>query len=119
MGGLALIFIASLLVALAVVLTHDPEEAWAVSVAIVATGVAAGAAVTLLQLRKTNARSGRRAPRLRRDLALRRGAEVAVLVALLLWLRAVDGLSVVTAAFGVLAFVIAEMILSARPHSSR
>jgi hypothetical protein len=35
-------------------------------------------------------------------------------VALLLWLRAVDGLSVITAAFAV-----AELLLAARPHSSR
>ena len=118
MRPLWLVLVASLLVALAVILTRDPEEAWALAVVIVATGVAVGAAAILLLLRQTRAR-GRRAPRLRRAPALRRGAEVAAVVILLLWLRAVDGLSVITAAFVVLAFVVAEMILSARPHSSR
>jgi hypothetical protein len=40
-------------------------------------------------------------------------------VALLLWLRALDGLSLLTAAFIVATFLVAEVVLSARPHSSR
>jgi hypothetical protein len=45
--------------------------------------------------------------------------EIAAVVALLLWLRALDGLSVITAVFVVATFVVAELVLSARPHSSR
>jgi hypothetical protein len=41
------------------------------------------------------------------------------IVAALLWLRAVDGLSLLTGLFVVAAFVGAELVLSARPQSSR
>lgn len=117
MRSLGLLSIAGLLVALAVVLTRDPEEAAAVALVILATGVFAGGAATVLQLRQP--RAARRAPRPRRGLAVRRGALVGAAVAVLMWLRAVDGLSAITAGFVVLAFLLAETILSARPHSAR
>jgi hypothetical protein len=47
---------------------------------------------------------------------LRRGIEVTAVVGLLLLLRVVDGLTVITGGFVVLGFVIAEVILSARPR---
>jgi cobalamin synthase len=118
----AVIFVASLALAIATALARDPEEPWAVALFIVAIGAAAGAAATWLQLRRPGRRGagGRgRAGRVRGGSAARRGAEVAAMVALLLWLRAVDGLSLITAAFVLAAFIVAELVLSARPHSSR
>ena len=47
--------------------------------------------------------------------ALRRGAEVSAVVGLLLLLQVVNGLTVITGGFIVLGFVVAEVILSARP----
>jgi hypothetical protein len=116
--ALGLFVLASLAIAAAVVLTRDPEEPWAVALVILALGAAAGAATTLVQLRRAAA-GRRRIGQERTGPAVRRGAEVAAVVALLLWLRALDGLSVITAAFVVATFVAAELVLSARPHSSR
>lgn len=48
--------------------------------------------------------------------ALRRGIEVTAIVGLLLLLRIVDGLTAITGGFIVLGFVVAELILSARPR---
>lgn len=110
--------LACLALAVAVVLTRDPDEPWAVAVLIVALGAAAGGIATLLQLRPgTGPR--RRVSQRRPATAVRRGAEIGAIVALLLWLRAVDGLSLITAAFVVTSFVAAEALLSARPHPSR
>ena len=99
-------------------LTRDPEEPWAVAVVILAAGGAAGGAATLVQLRRSGG-GRRRVPVGRSAAAARRGVEIASAVALLLWLRALDGLSVLTALFVVATFVVAEVVLSARPHSSR
>jgi hypothetical protein len=46
---------------------------------------------------------------------VRRGVEVGALVAALGLLRAVDGLSLITGGFVVAGFVLAELILTARP----
>lgn len=116
MRGLTLLAIASFAVALVMVLTQDPEQAWAVAAVIVALGVAAGAIATVAQLRAT--RGARRRTPLR-AVVVRRGVEIGAVVALLLWLRAIDGLSILTAAFVVGAFFVAEAIVSARPRSSR
>lgn len=48
--------------------------------------------------------------------ALRRGIEVTAVVGLLLLLRVVDGLTAITGGFIVLGFMVAEVILSARPR---
>ncbi len=118
MRSLGLAAVASLGVAVIVVLTRDPDEVWAVVVAIASVAAAAGLLATLLQLR--GARHARRGPSAaQRATAGRRGLEVAAVVGLLLWLRAVDGLSLLTAAFIVGTFVVAEAVLSARPVSSR
>jgi hypothetical protein len=119
MRGLAILALGSLAVASAVVLTRDPEEAWAVAVVIAGAGLAAGALASLLQLRSPRAGTRRRSHASVRAVAVRRGMEVAAAVALLLWLRAVDGFSMVTAAFVVVTFVATELVLSARPASSR
>lgn len=117
MRALSLVALASVLVVAAIVGTRDPDEPWAVAALIVAVGALCGALAMMFQLRRRGAR--RRASRVAPKVAARRGLEVAVTVALLLWLRAVDGLSIITAAFVVGAFVVAEVIISARPAPSR
>ena len=117
MRALVLLTIGALGLAVLVAVTRDPDQLWAVAIVVVALGVASGAIATMLQLR--SARAGRRRLGPRRGIVARRGVEVAAIVALLLWLRAIDGLSVLTAAFVVGTFVVAEAILSARPQSSR
>jgi hypothetical protein len=109
---------AALATAAAVIFTRDPEEPWAVAMVILALGAAAGATATLVLLRRVAGGRGRVAGS-RSGPAVRRGAEIAAVVALLLWLRALDGLSVVTAAFVIGTFFAAEVVLSARPRSSR
>jgi hypothetical protein len=110
--------LACLAIALGVVLTRDPDEAWAVAVLILALGAASGAFATLLALRPgTGAR--KRTSRGHAATAARRGVEIGAVVALLLWLRVVDGLSPITAAFVITTFVVTESLLSARPQSSR
>ena len=116
MRGPGVVALAALAIGAAIVLTRDPEEAWAVAAVIVALGASAGAIVSVLLLRWSP--RGRGAA-VRRATAARRGVEVAVATALLLWLRAVDGLSPVTGGFVLAAFVLAEAVLSARPASSR
>ena len=113
-----IVFVACILIAVAVVSTRDPDEAWAVAVLILALAGVAASFATWLLLRGRASR-GRRGPRLSSAIAGRRGLEVGAVTALLLWLRAVDGLSFVTAAFVIGTFVAAELVLAARPNSSR
>ena len=117
MQRVAIAFLACLALAVVVVLTQDPERAWAVALFILALGGAAASLVTLLQLRRAATR--RRVPRTAALIAGRRGLEAGAAVAILLWLRAVDGLSLVTAAFVIVTFAVAELVLAARPISSR
>lgn len=118
MRGLALIAAAGVIVAAAVMFTRDPEEAWAIAAVIAALSIAAGALVISLQLRAPRpGRRGRGA--VREGVAIRRGVEVTIGVALLLWLRVVDGLSLVTAGFVIGAFLVAEAVLSASARPSR
>jgi len=117
--GPGLLVLASLVVALVVVLARDPEEPWAVAGLIVSIGLATGAGAYAWQQRSPRAGERRRAPRpLRRD-ALRRAAESGAIVTALLWLRAVDGLSPLTGIFVLASFVVAELVVSARPHVPR
>lgn len=115
MRWLAIVAIAALAVASAVVLTRDPEEGWAMALVIASVAVAAAATLTMAQLRVGRGRRGTA----RRAAAARRGLEAGVVVALLLWLRAVDGLAILTAAFVIGTFVVAELILSAPSEPSR
>ena len=117
MQRIAIALLACLAVAALVVLTQDPEQAWAIAVFILAVGGAAAALVTLLQMRRAATR--RRVPRAAALVAGRRGLEAGAAVAILLWLRAVDGLSLVTAVFVIVTFAVAEVVLAARPMSSR
>jgi hypothetical protein len=107
----------ALLGALAVVFVVDPERPWAVAAVIGLVGVAVGAGAIAWQGRRRRGR--RRTPGPRGALAVRRGIEMGIGVALLLWLRAVDGLSVITAAFVIVTLVVGEALLSARPQSQR
>ena len=116
MRAVGIAFAACVGLAALVVATRDPDESWAVGLFILAVGGASAAFATWLQLRR---RPGRRGPRGVTAVAGRRGLEIGAIVALLLWLRAVDGLSPVTAAFVVGTFVLTEVVLAARPNSSR
>jgi hypothetical protein len=116
--GPGLLVLASLAIAFAVVLARDPEEPWAVAILIVSLGLAVGAGAYAWQQRPPRG-GGRRVPVPRRRDALRRAAESGAIVTALLWLRAVDGLSPLTGIFVVASFVVAELVVSARPRSSR
>ena len=92
----------------------EPDVPLAVGLVIAAVAVCAGATVAalLISLPLGEPRRARRAA----APALRRGIGVTAVVGLLLLLRVVDGLTVVTGGFIVLGFVVAEVILSARPR---
>lgn len=94
-------------------LAIDPNVPLAVGLVIAAVAVCSGAvaAVLLLSLRSADRRGRRRAS----APALRRGIEVTAIVGLLLLLRVVDGLTLITGGFVVSGFLVAEVILSARP----
>jgi hypothetical protein len=94
----------------------DPDLPLAVGLVIAAVAVCAGALSAALLLAVPAAARGRG----RRALApaLRRGIEVTAIVGLLLLLRVVDGLTVITGGFIVLGFLVAEVILSARPRAA-
>ena len=94
----------------------DPEVPLAVGLVIAAVAVCSGAASTLLLL-GVPVTEGRRRQRAAAP-ALRRGIEVTAVVGLLLLLRVVDGLTLITGGFVVLGFLVAEVILSARPTPS-
>jgi hypothetical protein len=101
------------LIAVGAILFIDPDAAPAVGLVIAAVAVCAGASAgaLLLSLPIGGASRSRRAV----ALALRRGIGVTAVVGLLLLLRVVDGLTLVTGGFIVLGFVVAEVVLSARP----
>ncbi len=94
-------------------LAIEPEMPLAVGLVIAAVAVCSGAvAAALLLSVRANERGHHGhavAP------SLRRGIEVTAIVALLLLLRVVDGLTVITGGFIVLGFLVAEVIVSARP----
>jgi len=99
-------------------LTRDPSETLAVASVVTAASVAIACAVALVGVAVEErdavfARPRRRHPR--RVPAVRRGVEVGALVAALGLLRAIDGLSLITGGFVVAGFILAELVLSARP----
>jgi hypothetical protein len=101
------------LVAVGAVLFIDPDAPPAVGLVIAAVSVCAGASAAALLLSLPVGDGSRR--RRAAPPALRRGIEVAAVVGLLLLLRVVDGLTLITGGFIVFGFVVAEVILSARP----
>ncbi|HUG05641.1 MAG TPA: hypothetical protein VMQ78_03795 [Candidatus Limnocylindria bacterium] len=105
--------LASALVAAGAMLASEPDAPLAVGLVVAAIAVSSGAAAAALLLSLPAADRRRRqrvAP------ALRRGIEITAVVALLLLLRVVDGLTVITGGFIVLGFLVAEAILAARPR---
>jgi hypothetical protein len=101
-----------------IVLTRDPSEPLAVAAVIGASGVAAACTVAFLGVaveERDAALAHPRRRRPRRAAAVRRGAEIGALVASLGLLRAVDGLTLITGGFVVAGFLLAELVLSARP----
>jgi hypothetical protein len=109
-----LVAAASALIAAGAILAIDPDVPLAVGLVIAAVAVCSGAiaAALLLSVRATENRRRRRAV----APALRRGIEVTATVGLLLLLRVVDGLTVITGGFVIVGFIVAEVILSARPR---
>ena len=94
----------------------DPEVPLAVGLVIASVAVFCGA-ISALLLFSLPVSDGRRRQRAAAP-ALRRGIEVTAIVGLLLLLRVVDGLTLITGGFIVLGFLVAEVILSARPAAS-
>lgn len=99
-------------------LTRDPTQPLAVAAVVAGSSIAVACAVALVGLAVEErdaalARPRRRAPR--RAQAVRRGIEVGALLVALGLLRAVDGLSLITGGFVVAGFVLAELVLTARP----
>jgi len=110
---LALVAIASAVIAAGSIVAVDPDVPFAIGVVIAAVAVCAGAIAAALMLSIPLGES-RRLQR-RAAPALRRGIEVTAIVGLLLLLRVVDGLTVITGGFIVAGFLVAEAVLSARP----
>ena len=113
---MALVALASALVALGAMVAIDPDVPLAVGLVIAAVAVCTGAVAAVLLL-SVPASERRRSSRATAP-ALRRGIEVTAIVGLLLLLRVVDGLTVITGGFVVSGFLVAEVILSARPRAS-
>jgi hypothetical protein len=105
----------SALVAAGAILAIDPDVPLAVGLVIAAVAVCSGAVSAALLL-SVPISEGRRRQRAAAP-ALRRGIEVTAIVCLLLVLRVVDGLTIVTGGFIVLGFLVAEVILAARPRA--
>lgn len=99
-------------------LTREPGEPLAVAAVVGGSAVAIGCGVGLLGVAVEERDAALARPRSRRPeiaRAVRRGIEVGGLVAALGLLRAVDGLSLITGGFVVAGFVLAELVLTARP----
>jgi heme O synthase-like polyprenyltransferase len=101
-------------------LTREPGEPLAVAAVVGGSAVAIACGVALVGVAVEErdaeiARPRRRRPEIAR--AVRRGIEVGALVAALGLLRAVDGLSLITGGFVVAGFVLAELVLAARPSA--
>jgi heme O synthase-like polyprenyltransferase len=99
-------------------LTRDPTEPLAVAAVIGGSAVGIACAVALVGVAVAERDAGLARPRRRhpqRAPAVRRGIEVGALLAALGLLRAIDGLSLITGGFVVAGFVLAELVLTARP----
>jgi heme O synthase-like polyprenyltransferase len=100
------------------VVTRDPTEPLVVAAVVVAASIAAACAVALVGVAIDERDAALARPRRRRPQrarAIRRGVEIGALLAALGFLRAVDGLSLITGGFVVAGFALAELVLSARP----
>lgn len=116
--ALTLAAIAGLAILVGTVALRDPDQPYAIAAFVIGLGLLIGALVARAML--AFGRPGRSARASRdRARALRRGAGVGAIAAILVALRAIDGLSPLTAGFVVLAFVLAEVALTARTPSVR
>ena len=96
------------------VATRDPDDLGTVLAVISGAAVTSGALVAAALIAvASRGRRGRARP-LDTARAIRRGAVAGSIVGLIALLRVIDGLTPLTAAFVVGAFVIAEIVLSAR-----
>jgi heme O synthase-like polyprenyltransferase len=101
-----------------VLLTRDPTEPLAVAAVVGGSAIGIACAVALIGVAVEERDAALARPRRRppaRAPAVRRGVEVGALLAALGLLRAVDGLSMITGGFVVAGFVLAELVLTARP----
>ena len=115
---LALGALASIAAVIFLVLTRDPTEPLAVAAVVGGSALAIACAVALIGVAVEERDAALARPRRRRPQrapAVRRGIEVGALLAALGLLRAVDGLSIITGGFVVAGFVLAELVLTARP----
>jgi hypothetical protein len=118
---LAVSGLAGLAILAIVVATRDPVDPLSIGAAIAGASLAVASFATLggLVLEDRAARDTRRRPREpRRAPALRRGLGLGALVAAFALLRAVDGLTLITGGFVLAGFVLAEIVLTARPATS-
>ena len=97
------------------VATRDPDGPLSVGLVVIGSAVAIGALVAAA-LTSAASRRGKRGTRRAAAVArgLRRGAMVGCIVALAALLRALDGLTPLTAVFVVAPFIVAEVVLSTR-----
>lgn len=95
------------------VATRDPDGLLAIAFAVGGAAIATGALVAAALAIPASRRHGK-ARRLGTLRAVRRGAVAGSIVGLIAVLRVIDGLTPLTAAFVVGAFVAAEVVLSAR-----
>lgn len=97
-----------------VVATRDPDLLVTVLAAIAGSAVTAGALVAAAFATVASRGRAGRGRQLGLIRAIRRGAIAGAIVGLVGLLRVIDGLTPLTAAFVVGAFVLAEVVLSAR-----
>lgn len=116
--ALTLAALAGLVLLVGTVALRDPDQPYAIPAFVIGVGLVVGALASRVML--ALGRSGRSARAARdRTRALRRGVGLGAIVAILVALRAIDGLSPLTAGFVVLAFALAEVALTARTPSVR
>jgi hypothetical protein len=104
------------------VLTRDPSEPLAVAAVIAGSAVAVACVVALVGVAVEERDAALARPRRRRVHrlpAIRRAVELGALIAALGLLRAVDGLTLITGAFVVAGFVLAELVLGASSTAAR
>ena len=116
--GLEATALAGLAAAVLTIALRDPGEPFAIAMFVAALGIGvAAASARLLLARAAGGRSAK--ARAERRQAVRRGIGAGAVVAILLALRAVDGLNLFTAGFALLAFALAEVALTTRSPSVR
>ena len=99
------------------VVTRDVDDRGALALVVAGTTLAGAGLAGLVAIFLEERAAARATPRRRpahRGRAVRRGIGVGLVVGAFALLRAVDGLSVITATFVLAGFVLAEIVLSSR-----